>query len=150
MIFRGKYSFLSNFTFVPTGIRYNGLTFHTVENAYQAAKCSNVTDMYQFTSIPPEQAKKLGRKISIRDDWDEVKLDIMKELLLQKFACPSLAEQLIATGDGYIAEDNYWHDNYWGICNCPNCIDKFPFENQNHLGKLLMEIRAKLSKGEKA
>lgn len=150
MIFRGKYAFLSNFTFVPTGIRYNGLKFHTVENAYQAAKCGNIKDMYKFTSIPPEQAKKLGRKITMRDDWNEVKLDIMKELLSQKFACPSLAEQLIATGDSYIAEDNYWHDNYWGICNCPNCIDKFSFDEQNHLGKLLMEIRAKLNKGEKA
>lgn len=142
-MFRDEKAFLSNFTYVPTGIYHHGIRFNTVENAYQAAKCADTKDMYQFANIPPAQAKKLGRTVTLRPDWDAVKLDIMKDLLSQKFEYRKFANKLKATGDDPLIEENYWHDNYWGICKCHKCMASAT-HGQNHLGRLLTEIRNRL------
>lgn len=74
----------------------------------------------------------------LRRDWEEVKLDIMYELLKCKFdQNPSLKEKLINTGDRLLVEGNDWHDTYWGVCNG---------KGSNHLGKLLMKLREEYKK----
>jgi predicted NAD-dependent protein-ADP-ribosyltransferase YbiA (DUF1768 family) len=59
----------------------------------------------------------------------------MKQLLKLKFNNPDLQQKLIATYPEELIEGNYWHDTYWGVCEGVG---------ENHLGKLLMEIRNEL------
>ena len=76
---------------------------------------------------------RLGKKVTIREDWDSVKLDIMLKLSLEKFTRhPNLGTQLIETGDSYLEESNWWHDTFWGTHNG---------NGENNLGKILMKVR---------
>jgi len=136
--FRGKYRFLSNFyiTDTPNIIIYEDMEFATTEHAYQAAKSIDHEDriMIQMAATPGV-AKRLGRKITIREDWNDVKLNVMRDLLKQKFKHPELKLKLLATGKIPIIEGNTWGDTYWGVCKNIGT---------NYLGKLLMELREKL------
>ena len=68
--------------------------------------------------------------------WNSYKkFHLMKRLLKMKFAIPELKEMLLATGDEELVEGNYWHDTIWGVCDGVG---------ENHLGKMLMEIRENL------
>lgn len=134
--FRGPYQVFSNF--YPAPVMFAGAMYPTVENAFQAAKCTQVADRSMFCGCPPAEAKKLGRRCKLRSDWEWVKDDIMFRLLLQKFAEGSdNLRLLLSTGDGLITEGNTWHDNYWGICSCPRCGGS----GKNMMGKLLTTIR---------
>ena len=84
----------------------------------------------------PGLAKKLGRKATIRPDWEKIKLPIMEYLLRQKFGDKTLKALLIGTGDAELVEGNMWGDTYWGVCKG---------KGENHLGKLLMKIREELN-----
>ena len=65
-----------------------------------------------------------------------MKIDIMRQVLKSKFTQnPELKAKLIATGDAELIEGNNWNDRFWGVCRGVG---------QNHLGKLLMEVRAEL------
>jgi len=129
--FRGPYRFLSNFH--PCLIKRDGLTFSSVEHAYQAAKSLDPAVRAEFTeSIPPGAAKRRGRRVKLRPDWEEVKLDVMLGLLRRKFTQLDLRRQLLATGDAELIEDNDWGDHFWGVCMGVG---------ENHLGKLLMQVR---------
>lgn len=132
--FREKYFFLSNFA--PCDVYYNGKKFRTVEHAFQAAKCldEEEQDIFRFAETPAE-AKKWGRRVKLRPDWENVKIDIMKELLRQKFNNTVYKEKLLATGDCILVEGNNHRDTFWGVCNGVG---------KNTLGKLLMEIRDEL------
>lgn len=147
--FRGKYAFLSNF--YSCVIRYNGATYNSVECAFQAQKCPSMIDMFRNMGtqeaashsrkpiIEPGEAKRLGRKVYIRQDWEDIKERIMLELLVAKFdQNADLKHQLLETGMATLIEGNTWHDNYWGVCQCPNCVLKV---HRNRLGVLLTEIR---------
>jgi len=130
--FDGKYAFLSNF--FP-----DSLPNLSVENRYQARKALFPAQQDAILAAPtPALAKKMGRKVTMRPDWEEVKREVMWELIWYKFQVPFLKELLIATAPNELIEGNYWHDNYWGACSCQKCINK---EKQNHLGKLLMYRR---------
>jgi ribA/ribD-fused uncharacterized protein len=86
----------------------------------------------------PGKAKRLGRQATLRDDWEQDKMNVMEAALRKKFAIPELREKLLATGDAWLEEGNYWHDNFWGVCHCLKCQDEMGW---NHLGKILMKIR---------
>lgn len=131
MIDNLKNTYLSNFWSVP--IVYEGLTYANAESAFQASKCADKNERAWFIDITPQIAKARGRKVKMRDDWNEVKLNVMYKILQAKFAQhPDLASKLIATGDEEIVEGNTWNDKFWGVC------DK---EGMNHLGIMLMAIR---------
>ncbi|MGD2065612.1 MAG: NADAR family protein [Candidatus Bathyarchaeota archaeon] len=136
--FSGENRFLSNFYKVK--IVYHDQLFPTLENAYQAAKVpTNLR--FQFQCCTPGQSKRLSREIGIREDWDEIKVSVMQELLEQKFACGSyLARKLKRTGDVELIEGNTWGDTFWGVCDG---------KGKNMLGKLLMDIRQRLLEGDK-
>lgn len=88
----------------------------------------------------PYQAKKLGKTLTLRPDWDAVKLDVMRSVVRAKFAAdPDLAALLFATGDIEILERNAWHDKFWGFCECGRCRG-----GENWLGRILMEVRTAL------
>ncbi len=135
--FQGNHRFLSNFWSLKTGIMYANLLFYSVENAYQAAKCRYVDQMVQFQGIRPGDAKRLGKTVDQRADWNEKKLSIMEDLVQQKFFNnPDLAKLLLATGDQELVEGNKWGDRFWGQCPIGT--------GQNHLGKILMKVRNEL------
>lgn len=132
--FDGEYAFLSNF--YPARINMDGMSFQSSEAAFQAQKCLNTMDKFQFCELGPREAKKLGRKVQLRPDWEQIKDDVMAKILNLKFRQhPNLGNLLIATGDAELVEGNHWHDTYWGVCEG---------EGQNKLGKLLMQVRSEL------
>lgn len=138
--FNGEYRFLSNF--FPCSIEFEGLVYTTVEHAYQAAKTNDEEGRnFIWMSSSASEAKRRGRMIVLRKDWDDVKLSIMKTLLRKKFYDHVLKAALLQTGRQDLSEMNYWHDQYWGSCTC---LKHQMTPGQNHLGKLLMELRSEL------
>ena len=130
--FRGKYYFLSNF--FSAKVQYEGLVFENNEAAFQAQKDLSQRD--RFCRLPPNEAKRLGRKVSLRKDWEHVKDRIMYEIVFNKFSQNLfLKEKLLATNNEELIEGNNWHDTYWGVCNS---------EGKNMLGKILMRVREEL------
>jgi predicted NAD-dependent protein-ADP-ribosyltransferase YbiA (DUF1768 family) len=75
----------------------------------------------------------MGRSVKLRPDWESIKLDVMETAVRIKFTDPELAAKLIATGDEELIEGNWWNDTFWGVCNGVG---------ENHLGKILMKVRA--------
>jgi len=131
--FRGEYRFLSNF--YPVDIRMRGVVYPSIEHTYQAAKTVFPHEREKFRTCSPGQAKRMGRSITLRHDWHNMKLDVMEGCLRQKFKRPDLKQLLIATGTKELVEGNNWGDTYWGCC---------AGKGHNHLGKLLMKIRKEL------
>lgn len=133
--FRGDYFFLSNF--YPCDVINEGVVWPSVEHAYQAAKTLNVIEKQKFISLSAKEAKKLGSKVELRANWEADKLRVMRELLLTKFKNnEDIKQQLIDTGDRKLLEVNNWGDTYWGLIRSGKCL-----LGENHLGKLLMEVR---------
>ena len=133
--FSGEYEFLSNMYLC--NVVYNGITYKCSEAAYQAQKCPELAP--RFSDLNGYVAKKLGRQVNIRPDWDEVKLRVMAEIVFQKFTQnKELAEKLLLTGDAELVEGNYWGDTYWGICTNRT----YDGVGTNYLGKILMCVRS--------
>ena len=116
-----------------------------VEAEYQAAKAVDEAERLRIlsakTPFGPGGAKRMGRETRMRDDFEEMKFQIMSELVWRKFyEHRALRDELLATGDAYLIEGNVWHDNVWGSCICgrPRCLG----EGQNWLGNILMTTRA--------
>ena len=138
--FDGEFAFLSNF--YPSPISDGNLIFPTVEHMFQAAKTINIKEYEEIAAADtPGRAKRLGKTIALREDWEEVKDDIMYQALWLKFSIPEFREKLLATDDKELIEGNTWHDNTWGDCSCECCKD---IKGQNRLGKMLMQIREKI------
>ena len=135
--FDKKYAFLSNFA--PCDILFEGLIYPTVEHAYQAAKTVVKEErvIVQHTTTPGK-AKRIGKKVRLRSDWEEVKEEVMLDLLCRKFFQDKFRRLLVVTGDAELIEGNYWHDNFWGICSCSRCAETL---GKNKLGEILMAIR---------
>ena len=142
-LFDGEYAFLSNFYLCK--VTYNGIEYKHSEGAFQAQKTLNEQERAYIASLSPGQSKrKAGRHgvISLRADWEEVKDQIMYEVVLAKFKQnPDLREKLLNTGNAILIEGTTWHDNYWGNCTCDRCANKF---GRNQLGKTLMKVREEL------
>ena len=112
----------------------------TVEHRYQAAKAINDADRNRILAAPkPHDAKKLGRGIIPRSDWDDIKLIVMEQLLLEKFTREPFRSLLLDTKGMVLIEGNNWHDNFWGSCRCSRY--ECGSSGQNHLGRLIMKIR---------
>jgi len=155
MEFRGIYYFLSNF--YPCKIEHEGIVYNSVEAFYVAMKCNNdqmidgvfytIGDFRENVAKLKEAAfaKKLGKKIRLRKDWNEKKFQFMEYGLREKFKDSDLRDRLVATGNTEIIETNLWHDIEWGQCSCEKCNNK----GRNLLGKLLMKLRSEFNGTEK-
>lgn len=156
--FRGQYRFLSNFW--PAKVAMDGRFYPSVEHAYQAGKTTdeNLRDKIRSAQTPGI-AKRYGRHVRLRPEWESIKLYLMEKLLRQKFGLDpipvsvpaemirsfrtdrivffheDLRTKLLATYPEKLIEGNTWGDTFWGVCNG---------EGQNHLGKLLMKIRKEI------
>ena len=134
--FREEYFFLSNF--YTTDIEYRGLRYTNAEAAFQAQKCLTDEEKQAFSGLEAAKAKRLGRRVSLRSDWETVKLGIMEEIVRAKFTQnEDLKEKLLATGDIELIEGNTWNDTFWGVSLKTG-------RGNNHLGKILMKIREEL------
>lgn len=133
--FRGRYKFLSNF--YPCSVEYDGSVYPSLENAYQAAKTKDPELRKQFLTISASEAKKLGRRLTLEQDWEKRKEAVMLILLRRKFKNLHLASLLLETGDQELIEGNTWDDTFWGVCGGVG---------ENRLGQLLMLVRTEVSK----
>lgn len=143
-----RFGFLSNFYIHP--ITFLGVTYPSLEHAYQAAKTLDLEQRRIILAAPtPGQAKYLGSPrgiVTLRPDWMKIRDQIMRDLEEQKYpsalqtAHPGwdLTARLLDTGEAELVEGNTWHDNYWGDCICPRCKKIL---GGNKLGYMLMEIR---------
>ncbi len=136
--FQGDYRFLSNF--YPSPFEYEGKQWPTVEHAFQAMKSLSVDEQETIRNLStPAEAKKAGKQVNLRTDWEDVKIPLMRSLVYQKFLQnEDLKNKLLETEDAILEEGNNVNDRIWGICP-PNSGD-----GQNKLGKILMEIRSKI------
>ncbi len=135
--FDGEYRFLSNF-YEPSPVIWNGITFNSVEAAYQAAKSLDINDHVRFSTMSASFSKKAGRQLKLRPDWEEVKYSIMENLVRKKFQNPVMKDKLLATGHSYLEEGNRWNDTTWGVCRG---------EGKNWLGTILMDVREDIRNG---
>ena len=133
MGFFGNYRWLSNFH--PVMIPYRGIIYPSVENAYQAAKFDNDAFKVMLSNVSAVRAKTMAKQWRTTSDWNERRLDVMKELIKIKFSPNDnlpLWKNLDATDWAYIEETNTWNDKFWGVCNG---------EGENHLGRIIMQVR---------
>ena len=138
--FEDKYAFLSNF--YPSTFTHDGITYPTNEHFFQAMKTLDIDERKAIAAAEtPGKAKRMGRQVQLRLDWEKVKLHYMELGLKLKFQDPELAKKLIETGDEELIEGNWWHDNTWGSCYCVKCSR---IAGRNLLGMLLMELRKEL------
>lgn len=138
--FFGDFRFLSNFWVAD--VEFEGRIYPSTEAAYQAAKTTDLELRKPFEESSTSwmrsgrRAKKLGRELKIRDDWEEVKYDVMLAVVRDKFnRHENLKEMLLITESLYLEETNTWGDQCWGVCKG---------KGTNHLGKILMLVRDEL------
>lgn len=131
---------LSNFW--PCVVKLDGVEYPSAEHAYQAAKTLDPQKRLPFRFGLARDAKKLGKTLEIRADWDDVKIMVMADLLRQKFSQFPFKQNLKKTGGIPIIEENYWHDNFWGVCTCTKC--RRAKLGANNLGILIMNIRGEI------
>jgi len=101
------YGEFSNFYYAPIVI--DGLEWPTTEHYFQAQKFAHLPDSEYVEMIrvtpQPGSAAKMGRNRSwpLRPDWEEIKDDVMRACVLQKFLQhPKMADVLLGTGDRYL------------------------------------------------
>ena len=134
--FRGEHFFLSNF--YTHEFIYKGTTYRTAEHAYQSQKTTNVMERRLITEArTPGDAKRLGRKATIRDHWDTKRLSVIRGILKAKFSSPEMAKLLLSTGSDVLIEGNDWGDVFWGVGSQTGI-------GHNYLGQMLMEIRSSI------
>lgn len=170
--FVGEYSFLSNMFYCTVII--GDMAFPSAENAFQAMKCRTRKEMEQFQFCTPQEAKRLGSQVQLRSNWDQLRIPVMRKVLEAKFEDDELAMKLLKTDDMALCENNYWGDTFWGktwknvthyYVNGEEVSREAYFNakygketvslgektrkeyvGENHLGKLLCEVRDKIRK----
>jgi hypothetical protein len=135
--FRGKYAFLSNFH--PCIVSFEGIAYPSSEHAFIAQKIlSPICRRVISQILEPGTAKRIGRNLPIRKDWNDVRVSLMLMILFAKFSDQTIANKLLLTDNEELVEGNWWHDNFWGNCQCEKCKN---ITGQNWLGKLLTVVR---------
>jgi len=133
--FVAEYRWLSNY--FPCRVEWEGRVYGSAEAAYHSGKYP-ATDRDVFTRLGADPARKLSRvKPYDSAGWEARKVTTMRAVIWAKFSQnPELAKKLVATGDRYLEETNWWGDKIWGV---------YRGEGQNLLGKIIMDARARLA-----
>ena len=139
--FTGKYKWLSNFERVE--IEYKGKTYPSTEHAFVSEK-NDSEEWREFCADPNltcVAVKKAGNATQLRNDWEEIKTQVMLDVCTIKFKKEPYRTMLLETGTQELVEGTTWGDKVWGI-------DIYTGEGENRLGIILMKIRDELIKGE--
>ena len=131
-----EHEYLSNF--YASSVMYEGMLYPTVEHAYQASKSLDPTTRHLIKKAKdPNIAKRLGQSIVVRTDWYDVRIDIMRQLIHEKFKNPFLRHKLKELAGKKLINENRWNDRFWGIVNG---------SGENWLGRILEEVREEIIK----
>ena len=134
----GEYGCFSNFSNHP--LKYLGQQYRTSEAAFQAQKFTEPSLQKRVRLAKNAgEAARIGRdrKLPLRKDWESVKDNVMREVVMAKFQQnESCCRTLLGTGLEPLIEhtenDRYWADGGDG-------------SGKNMLGIILMETRMKLN-----
>lgn len=145
--FKGANSIFSNFyENINYPFIFNGLMFFSGEAAFQSAKTLDNEIRKKFCNLHPNEAKIFGHQIELRPDWDEIKDEIMYQVVKAKFTShPTMRRRLTNTYPKMLIEGNTWHDNHFGSCKCQRCKN---ISKENVLGKVLMRVREEMILGQ--
>lgn len=134
---RDPFGCFSNFS--AHGIELKGKWWRTTEHYFQAQKFAGTPHEEELRlAKTPRQVADMGRDRArpLRADWEQVKDDVMREAVRQKFRTHlDIRQILLDTGAEEIVE-NAPSDYYWGI--------GADGSGKNMLGKILMEVRDEL------
>lgn len=137
--FSGDYYFLSNF--FMKNVKFLGLTYPSVEHAFQAQKTADLGIRKLIRDAKTcGLAKRHGRSVKLRKNWDNMRVDVMRDILRVKFSDDLLCRKLLLTNDAELIEGNNWSDRFWGKVNG---------RGKNWLGVLLMELREEFRKAQR-
>ncbi|MDB5175813.1 MAG: Swarming motility protein YbiA [Candidatus Saccharibacteria bacterium] len=147
--FQGDTRFLSSMFMVHNWLMSReGILVPASENLYQADKFLDddhreyVLQARHGLASKRRAGELVERGVPMRPDWDEVKVSHMARFTLHKFvANPDIAGRLMGTYDQELIEGNTWGDNFWGVCP-PGSRN-----GQNWLGRILVDVRARLMEG---
>ncbi len=114
MSFSGEYRWLSSFW--PCNVLYDGTLYASAEHAFQAAKTHDPAARAVIARMSSaREAKRAGRAIPLRPDWERARRSVMLSVVLAKFCGnPDLQALLLTTGDRPLVEGNDWGDDFWG------------------------------------
>jgi len=128
------YGCFSNFS--AHGFVLDELYWATSEHYFQAQKFVGTPHLAKVQQMrSPKHAANMGRNraLPLRPDWEQVKDEVMRKAVLQKFKThAAIREILLATEDKVLVENSPM-DYYWG-CGKDG-------SGQNKLGQILMEVR---------
>lgn len=137
LFYEGKYYSFSNFS--SHEVIFLGKRYKTAEHCYQSQKFTDAGIKAEIESTP---SSFLAKKVSHshddkkRKDWENVKMDIMKQIITEKVKqYEEIKELLLETGDTEII-DNTPFDYYWAIGEDGT--------GKNMIGKILMDIRKEI------
>jgi len=134
--FFGDYRFLSNMW--PCLVNIYEHSFKSSEHAYQWAKTKDNSYIIHpsfVDNMTGSEVKNWGQKIDIRSDWQEIKEQVMFDIVYAKFTQnKELQKLLLSTGDKYLEERNWWSDAEWGV-------NYKTGNGKNKLGKILTKVR---------
>lgn len=129
--FDGKYRFLSNFA--DSRVVYGHVDYKNAEAAFQAQKTMDMAERERIAGMSPGEAKRAGRRVSLRSDWEDIKRTEMARVVAAKFRQDGgMAKLLLDTGSAELVEGNTWNDMFWGVCRG---------KGENWLGRILMALR---------
>lgn len=136
-LFKGDMAWASNF--YPSEIMYLGDVFPTAEHLYQMFKTKDPKEREALKACKTAvQVRRLSRKVTLREDWDLMKFDVMRSVQMLKYTNnKELASKLKDTKDEDLVEWNYWGDKYWGKCLRTG-------EGENNLGLILQDVKRKV------
>lgn len=130
----GEYGYLA--TYSNHGFYKDGVYYKTSEHYFQSKKFDDIAVVNKIiNAATPKEASNIGRDRlnKKRDNWRDIKKDIMFEAVLYKFEQnEDIKQKLLSTGDEEIIEETV-KENYWGIG--PN------YDGENNYGKILCKVR---------
>ena len=154
-VFGGTTSkFCKHSNFYERKFVHEHILYNSVEQAYQHKKARTATDLNKCREIlfhaDPATQKYLGQRVRGLDEvaWEKNRLGYMKDILISKYTQhPDLKDALVGTGNRRLAEANS-RDAFYGIgiaVTHQDVLNTEVWQGQNHLGRLLMEVRQELS-----
>lgn len=133
--FKNEYRWLSNFAVCR--IKIGDFIYNSTEAAYQSEKSDDINWKIFCRDNRAGVVKKKSREITLTNDWNMRKVNVMRIITDQKYNQTPYKEMLIATGERIIEEGNTWNDTFWGI-------DLITGKGDNNLGKIIMDKREEL------